>query len=571
MPLFAEFALVLAVATGMAVVMRLLQQPLIIGHILTGLVVGPFILNIATSNETLTLMSELGIAVLLFTVGLHLSPDVIKQFGRVSLVTGLGQVLFTSIVGYFVCTALGFPPLSAFYISVALSFSSTIIVLKLISDKGDLEALYAKLAIGFLIVQDLVAVLLLLAIPMFSGADTTPLTALRFLVTGGLLIAFVIFASRFFVSKAVQFISESNEFLLLFAVTWGISIAALFSWFGFSPESGALIAGVVLASFPAKQQISARLMPLRDFFIVMFFILLGAHMNLHQLPTIFVPALLLSLFVLVSNPLILMVLTGWLGYLKKTSLKTGLVIAQISEFSLILIALGVQVGHLDQSVLSLVTLIGLITIFASTYMVRYSDQVYRTMEPFLHYFEREGAHEQDIQQKAHQVILFGCDRAGYDFVRVLHKLGKSILIVDHDPRVVERLKKLELDVVYGDADTYDFLDSIDFSGTELVISTLSDANTNAMVQRMTREKNHEAIVVVVASKIKEALAHYQDGVEYVILPHLLGAKHAAELIAEFQSNKAKYHDLRREHIDYLQLRLNGGPDQLYAHPSDPAL
>ncbi len=571
MPIFAELSLVLAVAAGMAVAMRLLKQPLIIGHILTGLIVGPFVLNIAHSTETLSLLSEIGIAVLLFTVGLHLSTDVIRQFGRVSIVTGLGQVIFTSVVGYFVCTLLGFSPAASFYIAVALSFSSTIIVLKLISDKGDLETLYAKLAIGFLIVQDLVAVLLLLGIPLFSSADTSLLTAGRFIVTGTFLIGFVVLASKFFISKASRFISESGEFLFLFAITWGMGVAALFSVFGFSPESGALIAGVVLSSFPAKQQISARLMPLRDFFIVMFFILLGAQMDLNDFGAIVMPALVLSAFVLISNPLILMALTGWMGYLKRTSLKTGLVIAQISEFSLILVALGVQIGHIDSSVLSLVTLVGLLTIFVSTYLVRYSDQIYRIGEPLLHYFERSDAYEADIQQKSHQVILFGCNRVGYDFVRVLRNLNKTFLVIDHDPRAIDRLKAQGIDVALGDADTFDFLDSIDFSEAELVISTISDASTNTMIQNMAKEKKPDAIVVVIASRIKDALVHYDDGVEYVILPHLLGGKHAAELLAEFETDKSKYHDLRREHIDYLKLRLSGQADQHYAHPSDPAL
>src|SRR3989344_4096227 len=269
MSLFAEISVLIAVAVGIAAVMRVLRQPLIIGHIITGLIVGPSVFNLISSGETLALMGQIGIAILLFTVGLHLSPDIIRQFGRVSFITGIGQVVFTSIVGYFICTALGFSPLISFYISVALAFSSTIIVLKLITDKGDIEMLYAKIAIGFLLVQDLIAALLLLGLPLFSSGGGTSSSIAQFVVTGLALIAFVILASRFFVSKASNFLAQSQEFLFLFAVTWGMGIAALFQGLGFSLESGALVAGVALATLPARHEISARLTPLRDFFIVM--------------------------------------------------------------------------------------------------------------------------------------------------------------------------------------------------------------------------------------------------------------------------------------------------------------
>src|SRR3989344_2698262 len=346
MGLFAEISILIAVALGIAAVMRVLRQPLIIGHIFTGLIVGPSVLDLISSEETLAFMGEIGIAILLFFVGLHLSPEIIRQFGRVSFITGIGQVAFTSIAGYFICIALGFPPLISFYISVALTFSSTIVVLKLIADKGDLEMLYAKIAIGFLLVQDLIAALLLLGIPLFSAGGGTLVLITQFVSTGSLLVAFVMLASRFFVSKVSNFLAQSQEFLFLFAITWGMGIAALFQGLGFSLESGALVAGVALASLPMRHEISARLTPLRDFFIVMFFILLGAQLHLSEIAGLIPAALVLSLLVLLGNPLIMMVITGMLGYRRRTSLQTGLAIAQISEFSLILIALGVTMGHL---------------------------------------------------------------------------------------------------------------------------------------------------------------------------------------------------------------------------------
>lgn len=565
MDIFSEIGILIVVATAMAALMRVLRQPLIIGHILTGLLVGPLFLDLIHSAETISLMGKIGVAILLFTVGLHLSPDIFRQFGRVSLITGLGQVAFTSIVGYAICIALGFSAVSSFYISVALAFSSTIIIMKLIADKGDLEVLYAKIAIGFLLVQDLIAVLLLLGVPLFATGSITLQSVVSFVLTGALLMGFVWLASRFFVSKVSSFLSQSQEFLLLFAIAWGVGVAALFQAFGFSLESGALIAGVALATLASRHEISARLTPLRDFFIVMFFIFLGAEMQFGDVVQMLPAAFILSALVLIGNPLILMTIMGLLGYRKKTSLQTGFTVAQISEFSLILVALGVSLGHVHQSVLSLVTLVGLITIFGSTYLVLYSDKLYKWLSPVLGIFERAGVHEKKFSHSVYPVILFGCNRIGYDFIESLKKSGKDYLVVDYDPENIEQLEKQGIATLYGDAGDPDLLETIDISRTELVISTIPDAQTNLIIHRAIKARNPDAIVLVIAHRVADAMSHYDDGVDYVILPHFLGGRHAADLVMKFGSDKSKYDELRERHIEHLQLRIAIGHD----HPLQP--
>lgn len=563
MELFVELSLLIALATGMAVVMRLLHQPLIIGHILTGLIAGPLLFNVVQSEETLKLLGEIGVAMLLFTVGLHLSPDIIRKFGRVSVITGVGQVVFTSLAGYFLSLALGFEPLTAFYVAVALSFSSTIIILKLLADKGDLDVLYAKIAVGFLLVQDLIAVLLLLGLPLFSTGSVEPAAVVRFVLTGATLIGFVALASRFFISKASLFLSESREFLFLFAIAWGVGVAALFQTFGFSLESGALIAGVALASLPARHEISSRLMPLRDFFIVMFFILLGSQMHFADLSGFGSTVFILSALVLVGNPLILMALMGFLGYRRKTSLQTGFTVAQISEFSLILVAMGVSLGHVGDEVLSLVTVIGLITIFGSTYLVLYSDRIYKILAPYLSIFERRDAREPRMRHASPSVVLFGCNRLGYDFLEALRESGKEFLVVDYDPENVSLLEHKGVPVEFGDAGDFDFLDSLDFSRTELIVSTIPEAEVNSLIHNTVRQKNSDAAVLVVAHKVIDALSHYDEGVDYVILPHFLGGERAAELASKFHNDRSKYESLRKKHIERLLLRAAIG----HEHPA----
>src|SRR3989344_9676013 len=321
--LLTEFGIILGLATVVALIMRLLHQPLIIGHIITGLIAGPILLDVLQSQDIFNLFSQIGIAFLLFSVGLNLNPLVLRKYGKVALITGAGQVVITSLAGFIIYILMGFEMVEALYISVALSFSSTIIILKLISDKGDLEKLYAKIAIGFLLVQDIIAIILLFALPILSAESGSFGVLARTLLKASVVTLAVFAVSHILVRRMQAYLARSQEFMFLFAAAWGIGIAALFLSIGFSIEIGALIAGVALAFLPSRHEIMAHFTPLRDFFIVVFFVLLGSQMVFADVMALLVPAIILSLLVLIGTPLILLVIMGLLGYKRKTSLQTG--------------------------------------------------------------------------------------------------------------------------------------------------------------------------------------------------------------------------------------------------------
>ena len=507
MSLFAELSIIIGVAFALSVVMTLLRQPLIIGHIITGLLVGPLIAS-SLSPDTFTLFSEIGIAILLFTVGINLSPQTIKEFGSVALITGITQVVLTSIAGYFLSILIGFSDLTSLYIGVALAFSSTIIILKLISDRGDMDTLYAKISIGFLLVQDFIAIILIFIIPLISTGNSSLKEVGVIFGQGILLIIFILLIGFYFLPKINKFISKNIELLFLFATVWGLGIASIFKFTGFSIEIGALIAGIALSNLPSRHEISSKMTPLRDFFIVLFFIMLGTHMTTTSILEILPQAIIFSVLVLVGNPLILMVIMGVMGYKKRTGLQTGFTVAQISEFSLILVAMGVSFKHVDSRILSLVTLVGLITIFGSTYLILYSDKIYKIIGKYLSIFERNGAQEKKMEHVKYPIILFGANRIGYDFVEEFKKIGKPFLVVDHDPENVETLRKKGIDVDYGDALDIDYLESLDLSQIELVVSTIPDSETNFLINSVIKSKNSNATVVVVSHKIEDALSHY---------------------------------------------------------------
>ena len=278
--IFTQISFIIVIVLAVSLIMRILKQPLIVGYILSGIILGPYFLNVLPGFETVHAFSEIGIALLLFVVGLHLTPKVIKEVGKISLITGMGQIIFTASVGYLIALLLGFAPITALYIAIALTFSSTIIILKLITDKGDVETLYGKIAIGFLLVQDFVAILALVIISSFAAGENFLSTIGLTLLKGIFLIAILFPISLYILPKFQKFLAQSQEFLFIFSIAWGLGMASLFYFAGLSIEVGALLAGVLLSVSPYNLEISSKLRPLRDFFIISFFLLLGAQIAL---------------------------------------------------------------------------------------------------------------------------------------------------------------------------------------------------------------------------------------------------------------------------------------------------
>lgn len=560
MDIFVELSTIVIIATIVSFAMKLLKQPFVVGYILTGIVVGPQLLNIAGSKTDIELFSKIGIVTLLFIVGLHLNPAVVKEAGRTSIVTGLGQVLFTSIIGYFVCLTLGFSSTVSLYIAIALTFSSTIIILKLLSDKDDLTKLYGRISIGFLLVQDLVATVILVSIStLTSSSGQGLLNYLLNTAVKGLLVAILfIVLIKLIVPKLLNVAASSLELLFLFSLGWGLGIAALFHSIGFSIEIGALIAGICLSSTPFAYEIGSRLKPLRDFFILIFFISLGSQMVLSEVPHILLPAIILSIFVLVGNPIIVIVLMNLLGFKLKTSFFAGLTVAQISEFSLILVSLGVSVGHIPSWAASLTTLIGLITITASTYMILYANKLYPVLEPLLRKLELRtvGRDKHHSSVPSPEILLFGYDRVGTDFVTAIEKINRPFLVVDYNPQSIKRLIERSIPNAFGDAEDVEFLAEIGLYSAKLIVSTIPNHDVNKQLIRLAINNNPKTIIVVLSHTTKEAQELYSEGATYVVMPHYLGAEFASHLITKHGLNKDMFLEEQRLHKQRLEHRLN---------------
>ncbi|NCN82850.1 MAG: sodium:proton exchanger [Candidatus Pacebacteria bacterium] len=558
MPVFFELALVLGIAVILSFVLRSLKQPLIIAYILTGILVGPSALNLIEAYDFLEVFSEFGITILLFIVGLHLSPNIIKEVGKVSSIAGIGQVIFTSVLGFGILLLLKFSVLESVYLSLALTLSSTIIVLKLLSDRGDLQTLYGKIAIGVLLIQDVIAAIILIVITAFTHTSAGGLAAslTDTLLKGVGLILLMIIISKYILPKITAVASKSSELLFLFSLSWGLGVAALFALLGFSTEIGALAAGVALASSDYTEEISARMRPLRDFFITLFFILLGSQLVLSGSLALLTPVLILSLFVLIGNPLVVIIIMNLLGYERRTGFMTGLTVAQISEFSLILIAFGAKLGHVSSSVLTITTLVGLITIAGSTYLFLYADQIFPRIGPLLALLEWRKQHKKSgKKQELYDILLLGCDDLGSQLIPHFVRAAKSFAIVDYDPEVIAKLKEQQHPHFFGDASNIEFLQELPLHATKLIISNIPDLETNQMLLKFITGNYKDIHVVVSAHSAQDALRLYDAGATYVVWSHAVGADHIQRILSHFGYSLSAFNKRRELELHRIETFL----------------
>ncbi|MCA9328893.1 cation:proton antiporter, partial [Candidatus Saccharibacteria bacterium] len=513
--IFTELSIIIAIGSGVALIMRLLHQPLIIGHIFTGIVVGPSALSLINNAETIEVFSKIGIALLLFIIGLGLNPRVIREVGKVTLITGTVQVVLTAAAGVVLGLLFGLTKTESVVLGTALSFSSTIIILKLLSDKKEQSRLYGKIAVGILLLQDILATVALLVFTAQTGNHGFEPSQLLTLLGKGLLIGTpLVLIGNVVLPRLHKLIAGSQEFLFLFSIGWGFGGAALFEYAGFSLEVGALFAGVSLATLPYAQEISARLRPLRDFFVVVFFINLGATLNFSHLSDIVPLVIASTMIVIFFKPLTVLVTMGILGYTKRTSFKTAVSLAQISEFSLVLSALAISEGKIGENLAAALTIVALVTIAYSTYASVFDDGMFDFFEKHFILFERAKAHNEQRgkRRKNYELVLFGYQRGGHEFVKVFKALKRRFVVIDYDPDIIDELEHAEIEYLYGDASDHELLEEADLSKARMIVSTITDFDVNKSLVRTLEKLNPNAVFITHADNIDEAAELYEMGV-----------------------------------------------------------
>lgn len=550
---FAELSLVIVITAGVSLFMKLIRQPLILGYILAGLLVGPAAFGLIHSVETFEAFSEIGIALLLFIIGLGMNVAELKKLGRVVILTALASLISIGTLGFTASGLMGFSRTEALIVGLALFFSSTIIIIKILSDKKEQNRLHGQVAIGVILVEDLVATFALLFIVANQGDGLDFGEVGVMFGRGLLLLAGLIIASTKLLPHISRFMASTQELLFLFAISWGFGIATLFELSGFSIEVGALFGGVALASSPYAQEISARLKPLRDFFIVLFFIVLGESLNVHNLTSGILPALLLSAIVVIAKPFTITSVMGLLGYTKRVSFKTGINLSQISEFSIVLVVLATGAGLVREEISAIITLVAIITIAASTYLMHFDDALFARFDRIrLRLFEKEVTYKEKRNRRAYQLVLFGYHHGGHEFIKTFNDIGKRYLVIDYDPNVIDTLEHQDIPYLYGDATDSELLEEIGIENSKLVISTFSDFEvTTALVKNVSRI-SPSAVIICHADNKDEAIRLYELGATYVMIPHFIGSEKISAFIKKSGLKKSEFDSFREKHLSYLE-------------------
>jgi Kef-type K+ transport system membrane component KefB len=540
---FLDLTVIICLAAVLSLIFRFLKQPEILAYILTGIIIGSFHLFQSSSQDMLQTMSQVGVTLLLFMVGLEIRVSDFFSIGKSLILAALGQVVLTFLAGFAISTVLGLNLMSSFYVATALTFSSTIVVIKILSDKRELHSLYAKFSVGILLAQDIVAIGLLMFLSGFS-ANATGLdflmNVLLTLVKGVVLVGIVVLLSKQVFPKIIESISKSPETLFLASLAWVFGLAAVISshYVGFTIEIGGFLAGLALANSMANYQIIAKAKTLRDFFIVIFFVLLGIQMSFGSIYTVIIPAIILSIFVILVKPFLVMIVMAAMGYRKRTAFLTGLSLSQISEFSLILVFAGYKLGAFDQSVVSLVTLVGLISFFVSSYALINSKALYRMFAGKLNFLERNVKQEEIVQSEdemenlQNHVVVVGGDQMGESILEALEDMDILVVVVDFDPKIVEKLKDKKVHRLFGDIADLDIQERAKLDEAKMVISTIPDIEDNLLLLKELKHENRKAKIVVTAMDTRDAKILYKEGADYVILPHLAGGRQIAKIILD---------------------------------------
>ncbi len=545
-----NMAVILILSTIFAFIARVFRQPLIPAYVLAGLVLGPLVLGVVKGENLINAFSEIGIAFLLFSAGLEISFRKIIQANlkKIAMI-GISQIAIIFGIVLILANLLGLTSLQAAYIGIILSFSSTMVDVKLLSDRRELVTLHGRLILGILLLQDLVAIIAIIVFTNGGFAIDSLSIALAKLI---LILGIAVLLQKFVLNKLFRFAARSNEFLVLCALSVLFSFIILAYALDLSIVIGAFIAGVSLANSPFKVELESRISPLRDFFSILFFVALGMQLvfvgigsRLILFGTLIVGALLLK-------PIVTFILLRVTGYHPRTSFLTAISLAQLSEFSLIIGAIGLMAGAFDVSLFSTVILATIITMSITPYLIKYKNRFYS----FLHYpikslkFLPVREILEYKNKKDKEILLIGLHRMGGALMDELIESKKKFLVIDYNPDVINTLMQKKISCIYGDISSPEILEKIDLKKLKLVISTIPDYEQTEFLLKKIKELAPLSKVVVTGSRISETLKLYEAGADYVVTPKILAGKKLASIV---HNNGLKYlKKAKKDHIAHLK-------------------
>ena len=535
-PILRDFGFILTAAAAVGLLTRAIRIPLIVAYIFAGLLLGP-ITELVHPTESLHLISEVGIALLLFLVGLELSIEKIGDVGKVALLAGGGQIALTAILGYGLSVLLGFGGAESVILALGITFSSTVVVVKLLERRGELDATHGRIAVGILLVQDLaVAVTLTLVAGVGAtggggiGIGAIGESLLKAFAGMGALLVITYLAVRFVLPPLFRWISGSLEALFVWSLTWCFAFILAAEALGLSVEIGAFIAGVGLAQLSYNHELIRRVNPLVNFFLAVFFVTLGIEMELGAALARWPAVLAISAFVLIGKPVILMALIPRFGYGQRTSFLGALTLGQISEFSFILATLALGAGLIQDALLSVIALVGLVTIGISSILIQGGDTVYRRardsgiLRPFGAASQPEAAAGPQLND---HIIVVGMNTLGRRLVHEFDRRGERVLAVDVDAR---KLAGLPCATLQGNTEHPAVLEEARLSHARFLVSALQIEEANNLLAYRARQAGVPCSIHAFDPDLATRLR--DNGATHVMISKYDGIKHVAAALQE---------------------------------------
>jgi len=554
--LFIQIGTIIILSTLGGLLARIFRQPLIPAYILTGIVLGPW-LGIITNSDVIRTFSIVGSAFLLFVIGLELDIKKLKDIGYIATFGGAVQVALLFFLGFAVSGLFGLGRIESVYLGILVALSSTMVVVKLLSDKRELNTLHGRIIIGILLMQDLIAIFALSALTTMQSFSFAP-----FVVSLGkavIVVALAYAGSKWIFPGIFRFAAYSQELLFLLALSICFLFSILFSQIGFSIAIGGFVAGMSLANLPYSIEITSKIKSLRDFFATLFFVSLGLGLNLLSLGGLIPLLILLVALTVIVKPAVIMLITALFGYTKRTSFLAGISLGQISEFSFVMAAIGLSLGHISEKIMTLTVLAAVITIAITSYCIKFDSAIYSFLSRYLAVFDRIGKEKHmeylpEAESKK-DILLIGYDRIGWNILKTIERMKKSYLIIDFNPDIIKKLISRKAPCIYGDIGDPELLERLDLKNVHLVISTVPTLEDSLLIIKKTKKASHKAVIFLTAETVNDAMALYDAGADYVILPHFLGGEMVSSIIENYSGDLQKITKNKLDHIYELKKRI----------------
>ncbi|TYT61126.1 cation:proton antiporter [Natrialba swarupiae] len=518
-----DFALLIVAATILSYVARLLNQPTIVAYVLTGVVVGPIGLGIVAEDQLIEIVAELGLGFLLFLLGIEMRFEDIREIVRPVGAIAVGQAVLQAIASTAVALVLGFTLFQSLMIALATTFGATPIIVKVLGDKDDLKTLYGKVDVGILIFQDiyLVMALAILAVGTVDGVSEIAVSIGRVFFLMGVIGVVAYLASRYFLPALLRASAANKGTLFTVGIAWAFLFIFAAESLELSVEIGAFLAGLALAQLPYSTELKERMRPATNFFIAVFFASIALQMEVDQLLAYWWQAIVAAVLLIVINFFIVFGLFYSQRFDVETSFLGTVSMLQVSEFSLVLGALAVDQGFIEEGILGFLSLMALITMPISTYYVLYNRRIFRYVRPCLERLEREDTLEaQPVEYENHAVIV-GYSRLTGELADVLRASVDEVVFVEDRAEYVDELAEADDGFIFGNARHGDVRQEANVSGADVVVSAAERVDVN----RRLVEDAPEAVSVVAARTEDDAALLADSGADYVVVGRgLVGAE-----------------------------------------------